>query len=391
MNGLVLAFDMGNTRKSWIGKPITNFIGNGSFAGGGGVVNESGSYGTYSIVQLSNPGLSQYVLRQSGGAGGEYEIHPKTGVPSALNPNTTYCMSLWVALTPNFNGDSQTLHSRWYDGSGNPYTTGGNGTVYETKVVGSLTWERRYQTFTTPATTSGTYNWYVGYPTNGTTGFRYITGIQLEESSYPSPLVEGTRSATQSVLDLTGNNVMTVSNLTYNANGSFSFNNSSSVITIPNTTVLNPTTGLTIEAWVKFNGDSDDFIFEKGDVNTQYSLFSHSTDIVFRTYHAADGAYHTQNPAKSTVGVTNGVPVHIVGSWDGATKRIYINGVLKDSVAKAGALITRTTGAAIGRFGGTTTGYYFGGDIYKVAVYNRGLSATEIAQNFNALRGRYGI
>jgi hypothetical protein len=33
----------------------------------------------------------------------------------------------------------------------------------------------------------------------------------------------------------------------------------------------------------------------------------------------------------------------------------------------------------------------FGGNISNVSVYNRLLSADEVAQNFNALRGRYGI
>lgn len=151
------------------------------------------------------------------------------------------------------------------------------------------------------------------------------------------------------------------------------------------------TTGLTIESWVKFDGNSDDFIFEKGDVNTQYSLFSHSTDIVFRTYHAGDGGYHTQNPEKSAVGITNGVWVHIVGSWDGYTKRIFVNGELKNEVAKSGALVTTAQGASVGRFGGTTTGYYFNGSIAKVMVYNRGLTASEVKDNFNAHRGRYGL
>lgn len=183
------------------------------------------------------------------------------------------------------------------------------------------------------------------------------------------------------------------SNLTFNSGdgGYFVFNNSSSVSTIPNSSSLNPTSELTIESWVNFDGDSDDFIFEKGNVNTQFSLFSHGTDIVFRTYHSGDGSYHTQAPSKSTVGVVNGQWHHIVGSWDGSVKRIYINGALKDSVSKTGALVTQTTGAAVGRFGGTTTGYYFGGKIAKVSVYSIGLSAKQIQQNFNALRGRFGI
>jgi hypothetical protein len=34
---------------------------------------------------------------------------------------------------------------------------------------------------------------------------------------------------------------------------------------------------------------------------------------------------------------------------------------------------------------------YMAGRLSSLAVYNRALSATEILQNFNALRGRYGV
>jgi hypothetical protein len=34
---------------------------------------------------------------------------------------------------------------------------------------------------------------------------------------------------------------------------------------------------------------------------------------------------------------------------------------------------------------------YFTGNIAQVLVYNRALSAEEVSQNFNDLRGRYGI
>lgn len=194
--------------------------------------------------------------------------------------------------------------------------------------------------------------------------------------------------------DLSGNgNRGTVYNMLHSTDngGKFYFNDSTSVCLIPNSPSLNPTTQLSIAAWVKFVTNSSDFIFEKGNVNTQYSLFSHSSDIVFRTYHSGDGSYHTQNPTKTAVGVVNGEWCYIVGSWDGTTKRIYVNGELKHSVAKSGNLVTQTTAAAVGRFGGTTTGYYFYGDIAKVCVYNIGLTSEQIKQNYNALRGRFGL
>jgi len=198
--------------------------------------------------------------------------------------------------------------------------------------------------------------------------------------------------------DMSGNgNNGTNSNMTYvnDVQGAFSFNNSSSVSTIPNSSSLNPTTGLTIEAWVKFDGNDSDFIFEKGDVNTQYSLFSHGgslNDLRFRTYHGGYGSHTDLSVNKTTVGISTGNWYHCVGSWDGSLKKIFVNGALKGQQSGITAnLVTRTTGAAVGRFGGTSTGYYFGGDIAKVAIYSIGLNNSQVLNNYNALKGRFGL
>jgi hypothetical protein len=194
--------------------------------------------------------------------------------------------------------------------------------------------------------------------------------------------------------DLSGNgNNGTNSNMTYvnDVQGAFSFNNSSSVSTIPNSSSLNLTTGLTIEAWVNFDGNDTDFIFEKGNVNTQYSLFSSSADIIFRTYHVGDGNYHNVSVGVTTAGVSAGNWCHLVGSWNGAQKKIFVNGALKVTTSKANNLVTTTAGAAVGRFGGTSTGYYFGGDIAKVAIYSIGLNDSQVLNNYNALKGRFGL
>lgn len=260
------------------------------------------------------------------------------------------------------------------------------------------TWERLYATFTVPANMNMTqdvsmYNY--GYYTGR--GITKMANLQWE-AGVASPLVidsagnaKSSRSSTEALIDLTGNNVLTVSNLVYSSPNSFEFNGSTSVVTMPNTTALNPTAQLAIEAWVEFDGNSYDFIFEKGNVNTQYSLFSAASDIVFRTKHSGDSGYHSLGSSKSDAGISNNVPVHIVGTWDGTTKRIYVNGELKSSASKSGALVTTTPGASIGRFGGTTTGYYFDGHIYKVRIHGANLTAAEVKQNFNADRKRFGL
>ena len=172
--------------------------------------------------------------------------------------------------------------------------------------------------------------------------------------------------------------------------GIFNFDSLDDRVIISNSTSLNPTAGLTIEAWVNFDADSPDFIFEKGDVNTQFSLFSHGTDIVFRTFHDADSTFTTTSTSKSNAGIVNGQWHHIVGSWDGYTKKIYVNSMEKLSANKTGALKTRTTAAAIGTFGNSAS-YPFGGKLAKVSIYSSGLTAAEVLQNFNASRDRFKI
>jgi hypothetical protein len=80
---------------------------------------------------------------------------------------------------------------------------------------------------------------------------------------------------------------------------------------------------------------------------------------------------------------------------DGTTLTLYKNGIQVDS----GSFTAPSGGFA-------TTGLYFGARhqntgtsfadvcpmvLYTASVYNRTLSATEVSQNFNAMRGRFGI
>jgi hypothetical protein len=48
---------------------------------------------------------------------------------------------------------------------------------------------------------------------------------------------------------------------------------------------------------------------------------------------------------------------------------------------------------SIGVYGGYSgsRGYYYDGSLSICRVYGRALTAAEITQNFNAIRGRYGV
>ena len=71
-------------------------------------------------------------------------------------------------------------------------------------------------------------------------------------------------------------------------------------------------------------------------------------------------------------------------------KQIYINGLL-DASGTGGGAYTGTVSNT--RIGGRllTFGLYFDGNISNVSAYNRVLTAAEVKQNYDALKGRFGL
>jgi hypothetical protein len=96
-----------------------------------------------------------------------------------------------------------------------------------------------------------------------------------------------------------------------------------------------------------------------------------------------DGATPTTNTAWN----------HYVATYDNSTqsRNRYFNSTLLSPSQASGVNNTSANRFAIGAFQGDLPGYYFQGKIVSVKIYNRALSAAEIQQNFNALRGRFGI
>ena len=66
--------------------------------------------------------------------------------------------------------------------------------------------------------------------------------------------------------------------------------------------------------------------------------------------------------------------------------KFYINENLVLTNAGGGASITNQSGIQLGG-----TNYAFDGNLYYVSMYNRALTQSDVTQNFNALRGRFGI
>jgi hypothetical protein len=174
----------------------------------------------------------------------------------------------------------------------------------------------------------------------------------------------------------------------------FSFNGatSSSLIRIPNSTLLDTQTP-SVEVWIKTNTTTQyGFWFEKGVVNSQYSLFQHENVIYWRQ-NTSVGLISLITNTSSTAGLNTTDWFQVTGTYVSGSRKLYVNGILKNSDSATGTIATSNGGMSIGVYGGYSggRGYYYNGDIAIVRVYNKVLTPAEVLTNYNSLKGRFGL
>jgi hypothetical protein len=153
------------------------------------------------------------------------------------------------------------------------------------------------------------------------------------------------------------------------------------------------TTSGTVEIAIKFNGTNvykHIWVFDKTDnPEVRLSTAESTGNFGFQVY---DNGSYRFNQTPITPIMYNNIWIYVQAVWGNNDYRIYLNGSLVSNQT-SGGIITNTGPATTSRLGNfpRAGGSQFNGSIGTFRIYNRALSATEITQNFNALRGRYGI
>jgi hypothetical protein len=156
-----------------------------------------------------------------------------------------------------------------------------------------------------------------------------------------------------------------------------SFNGSNSWVTVADNALLHLTNGMTVEAWVEPTAPSSDW--------TAVAIKERPGGLAYALY-ANDGAgrppagYINRNGSDvSDIGTSTlslNTWSHLAVTYDGATIRLYVNGIQAASRAQTGNITSSTSVFRIG--GDSVWGEYFTGLIDEVRVYNRALTAAQI-------------
>lgn len=129
------------------------------------------------------------------------------------------------------------------------------------------------------------------------------------------------------------------------------------------------------------------------------SLVSTLRDGYTTWFHTASGTYYigferfsagAQNGASTVIPNPIGAWHHCVFTYDGTRNRIYYDGVFVGQSGTTVISITNTT-EPLAVSGAVSYASYSNNRLGAFKVYNIALTAAQVTQNYNALRGRYGL
>lgn len=402
--GLVLSLDQENTQKSWRGKPTVNLqLPN--------VINWSNTAIVTLLSEVSPIGTPVYSVTDNSSG-----YLASTRNLTVANDSNTYTISLYIKKTygatsarlgfnTSFTGGATPIYyNQRFNSDTGAATTG---------AVENLSYWWRWDFQITNNSTGNTTLGCSFYPATGlydsgdnavATGTAIVSSVQIEQNTFATPFVNGTRSVTQSLLDITGDNTIDATNLTFNSRGLFEYNGtsnyirnninhsylSSSAIEVVFSSVDHPATGKKYIAGYRHNGG---FSYP-----TTGSIYIDG-NILSASLITASQVYRT---VTSPTLIQRGVPYHVVFNKDttNGVMELYVNGDLKGTQTFDAATYAQWTTAGsyigadifeIGKSTNTSAGQgwstdYFKGTIPTTNVYDRVLTATEIKKNYTSYR-----
>ena len=198
-DALVFAYDTGDARNSYRGEPTENFANTDTARTL--VKHDASSVMTFADAPEKGPGWKKVNITERSANNFRYAQFPYISNPGGTQ--RTYSIE--------YDAGSLTGYGWRIDGSGGYNTTTFTGTG-------------RYQMTITPGAT-GVYALFLtnGSSATGINDTVYYRFYQVENNSHATQFVNGTRSSTQGLLDLTGTSTIDLANVSFDSNAQITF------------------------------------------------------------------------------------------------------------------------------------------------------------------------
>lgn len=174
-----------------------------------------------------------------------------------------------------------------------------------------------------------------------------------------------------------------LNNVTGKVGDALRFDGMNDYVQIADANTLKLTNQLSLSGWINLNKypTANAYIIDK---QNRYSLLVNASGIVQLILNYPTGGYAR---VVSTTPLNNNTWYYLVGTYNGTGAYLWIDGVMVNSLAYSQTIITDTNPVRIGMYsnagGATSTDWGFNGSIDQVRIWNRSLSATEIANIYS--------
>jgi hypothetical protein len=391
-NGLIFAYDVGDTTNSFLGRPTDNLSANygmSTYNNVGGNVSSlltsTGTYyrgaeiikqdltaldgsGAYYLSNVNNPGIG-VVTSGGGGTANTYTGH-----------------SIFFKPTVTMNGTP--IYTNYSNIGG--WQSSGN---YESMGDG---WFRAYVLWYNTITQSDGKYWAINPLSTavGQTVTIYWAGPFKESlnSTSVSQFINGTRSSTQGLIDISGGgSSLDLSSVSYTnppINPQITFDGSNDRFDTGITNVVNDAS---YEVVLNCKGNVSTYNMYMGQYLPYLCVYG-GNRIYYSDY--INGSQTAISTDSGTIAYNTYYHVVCTREYNGSStiQKIYINGTLYTSGTFSGAKSAFYSPNTINIGDGAAfTWYPFYGDVPVAKVYNRTLSLTEIQNNYNHYKTRFNL
>ena len=383
-DNLVFGYDTGygvadnnTSTRFYPGEPTVNSLAN-TAVGSSGITFGSDSGGTY-------------LETNSGTTGYNYIKVPNIAVSS----NETYTWSFELKSTETITQSGNKYYFDTNEFSNEFSTSNDQSRVSSSQVrpssLSANEWGKFALTVTMKPNLTGAYSYdFLNFIKPHFTSKKiYYRNMQFEHNkSHHTPFVAGTRSSTQSLIDLKRSTDINVATTSFDSTGQPTLDGTDDYIYPNNITNGSGLTSITAEFVVKASA------------NNKNIIKSNSNAILLHYGGAGFYLNSTDNTTSGYLGWNNklsggtGAYEHLVATYDGTTMKLYVNGESTGTTraysAGSTGILKDLNGVFIGGYFNSTQPY-FNGDIPIAKIHNRALTAGEVKQNFNAYKNRFDI
>ena len=217
----------------------------------------------------------------------------------------------------------------------------------------------------------------------------YYRNMQFEHNkSHHTPFVAGTRSSTQSLIDLKRSTDIDVSNVSFSSTGQPEFDGTDDYIQIPDPNVSS-SNGFSIEMIIKpTNASSSPMVITPASGGIDHFVrFNNNGRIYMRMVVAQDSSVQDFTTTTSLSSTGYHYVVFTFKQSEGG--KAYYNGSQESAASANFTALDWSSVWKIGQRGNNT--FFFDGELPILKVHNGVLTADQVKQNYNAYKNRFDI